>query len=477
MTTPIRWAILGPGNIARRFATQLSHSRHGSLLAVGSSDPARAAAFGADVGIERAGDYESVLSDAEVDAVYIATVHTRHAELTLAALDAGKHVLCEKPIAPNLGEAMAMVEAARQSGRVLQEAYMYRFHPQTRKVLELVAEGTLGELVHIDAAFSFATARSEGRLFDPNLAGGGILDVGGYPMSYARALAGAAEGVPFLEPTSLAARGTVENGVDVWAVGRVTFPTGVTASLRTGIRLSDSSVTVYGSKGKLTLDDPWTLSDRQAMTLTVAGQEPEQFTFDGAHPYALEADAVAEAVDHGGESTEMSLDDTLGNAQALDRWREEIGLRYPFERDDAHVPTVSRKPLVAEPGNMRYRRIPGVEKRVSQLVMGCDNQQNLAHASAMFDHFFSLGGNAFDTAYIYGAGRHEKLLGRWIANRGVRDQVVVIVKGAHTPHCDPESLSRQLLESLERQGTDYADIYMMHRDNEEIPVGEFVDVL
>jgi aryl-alcohol dehydrogenase-like predicted oxidoreductase len=109
--------------------------------------------------------------------------------------------------------------------------------------------------------------------------------------------------------------------------------------------------------------------------------------------------------------------------------------------------------------------------------MGCDNQQTLAHASAMFDHFFAAGGNTFDTGYIYGNGRQERLLGRWIGNRGVRDRVVIIVKGAHTPHCDPVSMSAQLTESLERLGTDHADLYLLHRDNPEIAVDEFVDAL
>ena len=126
---------------------------------------------------------------------------------------------------------------------------------------------------------------------------------------------------------------------------------------------------------------------------------------------------------------------------------------------------------------MKHDTIPGLEKTMSRLVMGCDNQPDLPHASAIFDHFYSVGGNAFDTGYIYGDGRQERLLGQWMADRGVREDVVVIVKGAHTPHCDPESLTSQLLESLERQQSEYADIYLMHRDNPEIPVGEFVDVL
>lgn len=475
MVNPIRWAVLGPGNIARRFATQLPTSQYGTLVAVGSSDPERARAFADEFGAAAAGDYASVLDNPEVDAVYVSTVHTSHAELTIAALRAGKHVLCEKPIAPNHGQAMAMVDAARSADRVLVEAYMYRFHPQTRKVLELVGDGTIGDLVHIDAAFSFATGRSEGRLFDPNLAGGGILDVGGYPVSYARAIAGAAVGKPFLDPDKLTAKGTLDLGVDVWSVAQLTFPGGVTASARTGVRVSESSVTVYGAKGLITITDPWTLSEQPKITITLAGQEPQELIFE-AKPYALEADGLAAAVGTG-ETAEMSLADTLGNAKALDAWRQAIGLRYPFEADDANIPTVSGLPLRVDDSTMRYGEIAGIGKRISRLVMGCDNQPNLSHASALFDNFYELGGNAFDTAYIYGGGAHETLLGQWIRNRGVREDVVVITKGAHTPHCDPESITRQLLESLERQGTDYTDLYLMHRDNEDIGVGEFVDVL
>jgi aryl-alcohol dehydrogenase-like predicted oxidoreductase len=122
-------------------------------------------------------------------------------------------------------------------------------------------------------------------------------------------------------------------------------------------------------------------------------------------------------------------------------------------------------------------RIPGVDRDISRLVMGCDNQRTPSHASAMFDDFVARGGNAFDTAHHYAGGLMEQLLGQWIVSRGVRDDIVVIGKGAHTPHCDPPSITSQLFESLERLHTDHVDIYFMHRDNPEVPVGEFVDVL
>jgi aryl-alcohol dehydrogenase-like predicted oxidoreductase len=122
-------------------------------------------------------------------------------------------------------------------------------------------------------------------------------------------------------------------------------------------------------------------------------------------------------------------------------------------------------------------RIPGVDRDISRLVMGCDNQRTLSHATAMFDDFVARGGNAFDTAHHYADGLMERLLGQWIANRGIRDDVVIIGKGAHTPHCDPPSVTDQLFESLERLRTDHVDLYFLHRDNPDVPVGEFVDVL
>jgi aryl-alcohol dehydrogenase-like predicted oxidoreductase len=171
----------------------------------------------------------------------------------------------------------------------------------------------------------------------------------------------------------------------------------------------------------------------------------------------------------------MSWADSLGNATALDAWRAAIGLEYPSERT---VPTILGTPLrPAKDHRMPYGHLPGIEKPVSRLVMGVDNQRDLTHASVMFDDFFTHGGNTFDTAYIYGSGQHEPLLGEWVRSRGVRDQVVIVGKGAHTPYCDPKSLREQLTVSLERLQTDHLDLYLMHRDNLEVPVGEFIDAM
>jgi aryl-alcohol dehydrogenase-like predicted oxidoreductase len=121
--------------------------------------------------------------------------------------------------------------------------------------------------------------------------------------------------------------------------------------------------------------------------------------------------------------------------------------------------------------------LPGVKLPLSQLILGCDNKETWEEGAPIWDHWLSVGGNAFDTAYVYGGGRHEKALGEWIARRGVADKIVVTVKGAHTPHCTPEAIGRQLAESLERLQLNFAPVYIMHRDNPDVPVGEFVDAL
>jgi aryl-alcohol dehydrogenase-like predicted oxidoreductase len=126
---------------------------------------------------------------------------------------------------------------------------------------------------------------------------------------------------------------------------------------------------------------------------------------------------------------------------------------------------------------MQYGSVPGLDKAVSRFVFGCDNQRRYSHGAAVWDDFFERGGTAFDTSWVYGGGLPERLLGAWIADRGVREELVVISKGAHTPRCYPDLLRIDFEESLDRMGLEYADIYLMHRDNPDVRVGEFVDAL
>ncbi|OIV37613.1 oxidoreductase [Mangrovactinospora gilvigrisea] len=480
----LQWGILGTGNIASRFAGQLPHSATGTLAAVASRSPEKAAAFAERFGAaSHYGSYQDLLDDPAVQAVYIATPHPQHVEWAIRTAEAGKHVLVEKPMAINRAWATAIIEAAVRNDVFLMEAYMYRCIPQTERLAALVRDGAIGKLHQIDAKFAFGGSgfNPESRVLADATAGGGILDVGGYPVSIARLLAGVATGKAFAEPVDVTAAGHVgETGADEWAVATLHFEDGITAHVTTGVRLSDDNdVRLTGSEGIIEVSDPWFGGDGKPGAITVkrVGEEPRTIETEAAYIYAAEADAVAKHIADR-QAPQMNWADTLGNLTVQDRWRQLIGQQYSSERDEFAVPTASGRPVAKRSDAIiPTRRLPGLDKDVSRLVMGVDNQTTLPQAAVLFDDFIERGGTIFDTAYIYGGGRGEQLLGRWMAERGIRDDITVIGKGAHTPHCDPESITRQLHESLERLGTDKIDIYFMHRDNPEIPVGEFVDVM
>ena len=217
----LQWGILGTGRIARAFASALQVSHTGRLVAAGSRTAEAAAKFAADFGGIRAhASYEALLADPAVQAVYIGTPHDSHAGLTIRAAQAGKHILCEKPLALSRAQADRAVAAARMHGVFLMEAFMYRCHPQTAKVAELIRGGAIGEVRLIQSAFCFNRPVDPAhRLFNRELGGGGILDIGCYPASVARFVAGAAEGRPFAEPVEFHGTGCVHPvaGVDVLA--------------------------------------------------------------------------------------------------------------------------------------------------------------------------------------------------------------------------------------------------------------------
>ncbi len=487
MAEKLRWGILGAGGIARNFTKGVAHSKTGAVVAVGSRSHRKADAFADEFAIPRRhGSYESLLADPQVDAVYIATPHPMHAEWTIKAAEAGKHILCEKPIGINHAEAMAMIEAAIAHDVFLMEAFMYRCHPQTHRLIELVRDGAVGEVRVIQATFSFhAGFDPEGRLFANHLAGGGILDVGGYPVSASRLIAGAALGKDFADPIEVKAVGHLgETGVDEWTVACLKFECDILARVAAGVSLQQTNtLEVYGGEGHIVVPRPWIPSREGGSSKILVHKngeaEPEEILIETDEwIYGIEADVVAaHLANRQAPAPAMSWDDTLGNMRTLDAWRQEIGLVYEMEKP-GRVPTVHRRPLEVRPGhNMKYGRIEGLDKDISLLVMGVDNQHRMPHTAVMFDDWFERGGNAFDSAFIYGGGACETVLGQWIGSRGVREQAVILGKGAHTPDCFPDKLTEQLLVSLERLGTDYLDIYMMHRDNPDVPVGEFIDVL
>lgn len=482
METKLKWGLLASGRIANAFAKGVLASESGQLVAVGSRSQEKADEFADKYDIpNRHGSYEALLADPDVDAVYISTPHPGHAEWAIKAAEAGKHILCEKPITMNASQTMAVIEAARQNDVFLMEAFMYRCHPQTEKLRELLREKVIGEVRLIQATFSFNGGLNyEGRLLRNDLGGGGILDVGCYAASMARLVAGHALGRLFADPIAVSGQGHLgRERTDEWAIADLKFENDIVAQLSTGVQLNqDNSVRIYGSDGWIHIPSPWFCGSENGGKIIVhKGNEPQEFTTEAGNLYSWEAETVAAYVEKR-EAPQMSPDDSLGNMKTLDQWRKAIGLVYDEEKPENYKRTVANRELKPKSGHkMKYGRIKHLDKDVSRLVFGCDNQTTMAHASAVWDDWFENGGNAFDTGHIYGGGLMEKLLGQWIKNHNIRDQVAVIVKGAHSPHCNPQDLTKQLHISLDRLQFDHADIYFMHRDNPDIPVADFIEEL
>ncbi len=332
----LRWGIISTGKIAHTFARALAKSRTGKLTAVASRTSEAAAHFAGEYGVSRAhGSYEALLADPEVDVVYIATPHPAHEEWSVAAARAKKHVLCEKPLGMNHAEVNRIVNAAREHDVFLMEAFMYRCHPQTQRLISLLRSGTLGQVKSIQATFGFDGVFPPGsRITTNELGGGGILDVGCYPVSMSRLVAGVANGGAFAEPLEVQALGHVgaSTRVDEYAVAILKFPGEIVAQLSTSVQLwQENVVRIYGSEGRLFLREPWhpaRTTDFSEIVLERPGHEPEVLRIEAAHSaYGYEIDAVAAQIEQR-EAAEMSLADSLGNAAALDRWRRAIGLSY-----------------------------------------------------------------------------------------------------------------------------------------------------
>ncbi len=485
----IRWGIIGPGSIAHNYADGLAQTEAGTLVAISSRDAARRKDFGDQYKIpegKRYADAASLLADKDVDAIYVSTPHPWHAEMSIAALRAGKHVLCEKPGGMNSAEVVAVTEVAAQEGRFFMEAFMYRCHPQIARVLEIIAAGEIGTPVHIRTQFGFNAPYTPGsRLYDVALGGGAILDVGGYPVSLARLIAGAAVGQPFANPVKVSATGILaETGADGVAYGLLTFEGGFIAEIGTAMaRNMDNRAIITGTKGQIAIDDPWVPGRNAGPSTTpihiIVGKEARsEILGDERMLFAFEAEAVSKFIAAGqlqASHPAPTHADSIGNNEVLDKLRAEVGYKT-----FAEVPATNRVlPGVMPKGlpNVPKIALEGVALPVSKLILGCDNRNTVAEGAIVWDAWFEAGGNAFDTGHIYGGGVHERVLGEWMKARGVAQQAVVVVKGVHTPYCIPRAIGIQLDISLERLGLETAPIYIMHRDNPDVPVAEFVDAL
>ena len=353
----VRWGILGPGTIAKTFAAGIEHSSGAKLVAIASRDAKKPGLAESFPGARILNGYQALLDDSEVDAIYIATPHPGHAEWAIKAAEAGKHVLCEKPIAVSAYEAEAMIQAARKAGTFLGEAFMYRLHPQTQKFVDLVKSGIIGEVRGIKASFGFlmGNPNPNHRLLANDTAGGGILDICCYPVSVARLIAGAAVGKPFADPTKVYGVAHIgKTGVDEWASALLQFPNDILAEVAGSVGLAhDNTVRVFGTTGWFEVSSPWFATGKQGGSAEIFIHRPDgkTETITTTEPrwlYSFEIEATGHAIRAGKQEFDppgMTWADTLGNMKVLDRWRKAIGLEFGIETAARSKAKIDGRPL------------------------------------------------------------------------------------------------------------------------------------
>ena len=479
---PIRWGILGTGSIAKAFAKALNET-DGELYAVASNTLNRAIEFSQPYKCKAIEGYDNLISMDEIDAIYVATPHTSHFELSAKCLMNKKPVLCEKPMTINATETMALIDLSRKYKTLLMEAFMYKIHPQTQRVIELIKERLKGPL-QIKAEFCFSVDVPEThRLVNRDLGGGSILDIGCYPLSISRHAVGAVNDLNFMNPISIEANGELnDQNIDLNASASLVFEDGSTSEIKSATNMqTNSNVEISDGKDTVFINQPWHCGEftERKSQIRIQNQLGEDEFVDIETEkgiYAIEIDHFSECLkNHEIESSLVPHKDSHGNMIALDSWRKNLKIVYDDDRGEKRrIPIVQD---ISKRESLPTLKISGIDKDLSRIVFGCDNQSDTNHAFAMFDHFYKNGGNVFDTAYIYNNGKSDYYLGSWLESRDLREEVVILGKGAHTPDCLPEKIRPQLEETLSRMSTSYLDIYCLHRDNESLPVTDFIDEL
>jgi D-xylose 1-dehydrogenase (NADP+, D-xylono-1,5-lactone-forming) len=306
----VRWGILSTADINRKVIPGAHASDKVDLVAVASREQARADASAREWEIPRAyGSYEDLLADPEIDAVYISLPNTMHAEWSIKALDAGKHVLCEKPFTRHQEEVEAAFDAADRNDRLLSEAFMYRHNPQTAKLVELVKHGAIGELRLIRSAFSYGLYDRDNIRLRTDVEGGALMDVGCYNVSGSRLLGGEPErvwGEAWYGPS----------GTDWVFSGTLRFPGDVIAAFDCGTALAErDELEAIGSEGSLFLDDPWHCNV-PVIELRRSG-DLERIELEPVDSYRLELENLSDAI-RGEAHLLLGREDALGQARALE---------------------------------------------------------------------------------------------------------------------------------------------------------------
>jgi predicted dehydrogenase len=318
----LRWGILSTADIARRKVVPgMLKAARCRVVAIGSRDEARARTVASEPGIPRVhGSYEALLADPDVDAVYIPVPNHLHREWTEAAARAGKHILCEKPLALSSADAQAMVHAADAAGVLLMEAFMYRLHPSWEAVRQLVGSGRIGRLVAVQSWFGYYNDDASNIRNIAAFGGGALFDVGCYCVNLSRLLFG---GEP--DELSAAIARDPSSGVDVLTSGILRFGDGI-ASFTCSIRSeTDQRVHVYGTHGRISMEIPFNIPpDRPTRVFVTAGGDPpvdpatETLTFETADPYTVETERFAAAV-LDGAPVPTPPQDAVANLRVIER--------------------------------------------------------------------------------------------------------------------------------------------------------------
>ena len=309
----LHWGILGTARISRALIPPLRASTRNELVAVASRSREQAEAHAQQWNIPRVfGSYEAMLADPDIDVIYNPLPNGLHAEWTIKAAQAGKHVLCEKPLGVSAEEVDAMSDAARQAGVVVAEGFMYRHHPQTLKVKELVDEGAIGKVRLVRGSFTFNLTRPGDVRLDPALRGGSIWDVGCYPISYARYVIGA-------EPVEVFGwQVTGPSGVDEAFTGQMCFPKGgdVCAQFDCGFRAPlRMHIEIVGSEGTIGVPHPFKPGVNEQI-LVARGGDVQTIAIPGQELYLGEVEDMADAILLG-SAPRVSLSDSRGNVAAI----------------------------------------------------------------------------------------------------------------------------------------------------------------
>ena len=307
---PVKWGILSTARINGLFLAGARQSPDVEIVAVASRDASRAESYAREQGIERAhGSYEALLDDPDVEVVYISVPNSMHVEWTVRALEAGKHVLCEKPLSRRTEDVERAFDTAERHERLLMEAFMYRHNPQTRRLEELIRSGAVGRLHLVRASFSFAAAQPANIRLSAELDGGALMDVGSYCVNGARLIAG--------EPVRVSAEQVIGgDGVDVVFAATMLCPNDVVAHFDAGLALATrDELEVVGEDGALFLDDPWHC--RVPVIELRRDQGVERIELPVADSYRLEAENMSAAV-RGQATPLLGRADALGQARAIE---------------------------------------------------------------------------------------------------------------------------------------------------------------